>query len=258
MLISIVTINYNDLNGLKKTMESVLGQSYQQIEYIIIDGGSTDGSAAYIESQQASLDYWISERDAGIYNAMNKGIDKATGDYILFLNSGDCLESSEVIAFLKPSEFSHDLITYGLHIVGNGIDYVRRIPDNIGFAFMFKNSLPHQSTFIKRSLFKRIGKYDENLKFVSDWKFFILAICKFNAKFLNKPTVLSNYNLYGFSSLQENSKLLRLERKTVLMEEFGPFYEDFKELTKYSGKISVLRKSRWIKALIKVHLINKF
>lgn len=258
MLISIVTINYNDLSGLKKTMESVFEQSYQEIEYIVIDGGSTDGSTDYIKSQQASLNYWVSEKDSGIYNAMNKGIAKATGDYILFLNSGDWLAGVDVLEAVNPSRFTEDLISCGLRVIGDDIDYAKVIPNKIGFAYMFTSTLPHQSTFIRRSLFKTVGNYDEKLKFVSDWKFFILSVCKFGASFKYIPITLSNYNLFGFSSLKENSKLMRMERKTVLMEEFEPFYDDFKELTKYSGRISSLRKSSWIKMLIRLHLLNKF
>ena len=77
--LSIVTINYNNLEGLIKTMESVVNQTWKEFEFIVIDGGSTDGSAAYIESQSGNIDYWVSEKDAGIYNAMNKGIARATG-----------------------------------------------------------------------------------------------------------------------------------------------------------------------------------
>ncbi|MGK0307850.1 MAG: glycosyltransferase involved in cell wall biosynthesis, partial [Urechidicola sp.] len=97
MLISIITINYNDAVGLKKTMASVLEQTYEDIEYIVIDGGSTDGSKAYIELYHKDLAYWVSEPDQGIYHAMNKGIDQATGDYLLFLNSGDWLVDNFVI-----------------------------------------------------------------------------------------------------------------------------------------------------------------
>lgn len=82
--LSIITINYNNLEGLKKTVESVVNQTWQEFEYIVIDGGSTDGSATYLESQNDKITYWVSEPDKGIYSAMNKGIAKATGEYLLF------------------------------------------------------------------------------------------------------------------------------------------------------------------------------
>lgn len=258
MRISIITINYNNLAGLKKTMTSVLDQTYTNIEYIIIDGGSTDGSKEHIESCNESLAYWVSEPDKGIYHAMNKGIDQATGDYLLFLNSGDWLVGSDILDSVKPSEFYHDLISCSLHVVGDNIDYVKSMPEEIRFSFMHRRTLPHQSTFIKRKLFKTIGYYDENLKFVSDWKFFILAICKYKATFINIPIILSSYNLFGYSSLEENAKLLKSERKGVLNEEFGPFHQDIEELLLLRGKISTLRKSGWIAILLKMRFINKF
>ena len=86
MKISIITINYQNLEGLKKTVQSVINQTYSNIEYIVIDGNSEDGTKEFLESQDSNIEYWISEPDKGIYNAMNKGILKAKGDYLLFLN----------------------------------------------------------------------------------------------------------------------------------------------------------------------------
>ena len=112
--LTIITINYNNLEGLKRTVESVLNQTWQEFEYIVIDGGSNDGSAEYIESQSEHIDYWVSEPDKGIYNAMNKGIAKARGEYLLFLNSGDHLYSAKVLEenYGKIADF--DLIYFNL------------------------------------------------------------------------------------------------------------------------------------------------
>ena len=92
--ISIITINYNNLKGLKRTIPSVLSQSYINYEYIVVDGGSNDGSKEYIASQQQNITQWISEKDNGVYNAMNKAVNMATGEYCLFMNSGDHFFSS--------------------------------------------------------------------------------------------------------------------------------------------------------------------
>ena len=100
MLLSIITINYNDKEGLARTMNSVLSQTYTDFEYIVIDGGSNDGSKTIIEQHQDQLGYWVSEPDSGIYNAMNKGIAKANGEYILFLNSGDVLIDDTIIKYV--------------------------------------------------------------------------------------------------------------------------------------------------------------
>lgn len=239
-------------------MQSVLGQTYSKIEYIVIDGGSTDGSKAYIENCKQDLAYWVSEPDRGIYHAMNKGIKKASGNYLLFLNSGDWLMEKSVIDSIKPNEFSHDIISCNLFVEGDNKGYVKAMPKDISFSFLFKGSLSHPSTFIKRDLFTKYGNYDENLKIVSDWKFFILAICKHKATYKNILTVLTNFNLLGCSSGPDNIDLINQERQTILMEEFGPFYKDMEEYLQFKLKISSLRKSKWVNLLLKTGLINKF
>ena len=97
MKYSIITINLNNSAGLRKTIESVVNQTFQDFEYIIIDGGSTDGSVDIIKEYSSRIDYWVSEPDRGIYNAMNKGIVQAHGDYINFMNSGDCFSKNTIL-----------------------------------------------------------------------------------------------------------------------------------------------------------------
>ena len=108
--LSIITINYNNQSGLQRTVESIVNQTWKEFEYIVIDGGSTDGSAAYLESQNKIFDYWVSEKDLGIYNAMNKGIKAATGHYLLFLNSGDELLNDKVLAQNHHNLENKDLV----------------------------------------------------------------------------------------------------------------------------------------------------
>ena len=113
--ISIITINYNNASGLEKTIRSVVEQTYNEYEYIIIDGASSDKSKEVIQEYQRYIDFWCSEKDSGIYNAMNKGIQKASGEYLLFLNSGDVLNNSAVLAdihgFLSGEDFVYgDLV----------------------------------------------------------------------------------------------------------------------------------------------------
>src|ERR1700749_5163063 len=111
-LLSIITINYNDSEGLGTTINSVKHQNYRPIEFIIIDGGSTDGSKELIEKNISIVDHWVSEKDEGIYHAMNKGIQKAKGEYLLFLNSGDYLNDSNTLAILIADHHNEDII-YG-------------------------------------------------------------------------------------------------------------------------------------------------
>ena len=258
MLITIITINYNNLEGLKKTMKSVLEQTYGNIEYIVIDGGSTDGSKEYIDEHSQSLAYWVSEPDKGIYNAMNKGIDQATGEYLLFLNSGDELIDKEVMRGVESNNLKADIVACDIRIIGSNRDFIKKPPNNVTFSFLYKDGLPHPTTFIKRSLFNILGYYDEDLKIVSDWKFFLLALCKFNATYKHIDKVLSIFYLNGISSHPDNLEKQKFERKEVLNREFDVYLNDLEKLFRLNTTVNKLRKSKWINILIKLKLIKKF
>ena len=178
MKYSIITVNYNNKNGLRKTIESVIHQSFRDFEYIVIDGGSTDGSADVLKEYDAQIDYWVSEPDKGIYNAMNKGIAQAKGEYLNFMNSGDCFYNANVLKQVSECGYTTDMII--------GKDYHFDPTSQRGFATIhpprlsmltfFIQTLPHQSTFFKRQIFDKIV-FDENLKMVSDLKFYVQKIC---------------------------------------------------------------------------------
>lgn len=256
--LSIVTINLNNLAGLRKTMESVLNQNWQDFQYIVIDGGSSDGSKEYIESKKDELYYWISEPDKGIYNAMNKGILKSSGKYLLFLNSGDnliddgALESS--ILFLKDK----DLIYFDLEMYDDYRRFIKKYPEELSFAHFFYDSLPHPATFIKKSLLERAGLFDENFKIVSDWKFFLDAVCRDNCSYQHVSECLTQYNLFGLSSSEKSRSLISRERRQVLNENYSAFLQDYRKLKEYETAITELRKSRKIQLLLKFRLLNKF
>lgn len=110
MKLSIITVNFNDAGGLERTIKSVISQTFCDYEFIIIDGGSTDGSVEIIKVYSDRIDYWVSEMDRGIYHAMNKGVDQAHGDYCLFLNSGDSFYNDEVLEKLSKFESNDDII----------------------------------------------------------------------------------------------------------------------------------------------------
>lgn len=220
--LSIITINYNNRKGLKKTIASVFNQTFTNYEYLIIDGGSSDGSAEEIKPFADKLAYWVSEPDKGIYHAMNKGIKKATGEYCLFLNSGDCLAKDNVIEKLYL-EINHEDIIYGnwYKSYSDGHIEAEKFPKMITFYFLaFLYSLPHQASLIKRDLFDKIGYYDEQLNMVSDWKFFMLAIFKFNCSYKHIDLYIAVYDKTGFSSDPKNNELQQNERRKVLESEF--------------------------------------
>lgn len=258
LLISIITVNLNNLEGLKKTMTSVFEQTWQEFEYIIIDGGSKDGSREYIESNNDKIDHWVSEPDKGIYNGMNKGIKTATGDYLLFLNSGDELSNKTILQEITSSNsFDRDLIYTNLIMVDKNKEEIKKYPHILNFSFFYKTSLPHPSTFIKSSLFYEERCYDEELKIVADWKFFMDSLCKHNATYKKVPKALSRFYLDGISSGKENYIKVKIERDSVLNSDYSMFLRDYKKFTGIKKKLSELRLSRKLNLLIKLGFIKK-
>jgi glycosyltransferase involved in cell wall biosynthesis len=256
--ISIITINYNNVEGLKRTVKSVVSQKWKEFEYIVIDGGSTDGSTAYIESQSEHVDCWVSEPDQGIYNAMNKGILKATGEYLLFLNSGDHLISEKILEQNFKFITVQDIIYFNLNVIDGSNTFLKKYPDQLSFSYFTKDTLPHPATFIRASLFRRIGMYDESFKIVSDWKFFIESICKFNCSYIRIDETLTTFYLDGLSSDPQNKVLIFEEKQRVLKSQFRAFIEDNQELVSLKNITSNLRESTKIKILIKLRILNKF
>jgi glycosyltransferase involved in cell wall biosynthesis len=235
--ISVITINYNDKEGLKKTIDSVVNQSFKDFEFIIIDGGSNDGSVSIIEENKDEISYWVSEPDSGIYNAMNKGIKVATGEYLLFLNSGDWLYADDAIA--KVNKFIDGLsdIYYGNAVFKfHKKDKIVKYEKAISFDFFANSSFCHQSTFINKKLFNEIFFYNEDLKIVSDWEFFIYAICIKNVSHKYMDLIVSNYDFGGISSKPENETLKLMEREIVLKKHFPMFIVDYKNRKELNSK----------------------
>jgi glycosyltransferase involved in cell wall biosynthesis len=256
--LSIITINYNNLKGLKRTMASVVNQIWQEFEYIVIDGGSTDGSVTYIESQNEFIDYWVSELDEGIYNAMNKGIVKANGEYLLFLNSGDHFYNDKVLEQNHIFLDSKDIIYFNLQVIDKMKTFVKNYPEQLTFSYFIKDTLPHPATFIKKRVFDRVGFYDQSLFIVSDWKFFIESICKFNSSYVRINQTLSTFYLDGLSSEPQNQTLIADEKQKILNSEFGTYLVDISRFFEMEKALSNLKKSKKIKILIKLGLLNKF
>ncbi len=225
MILSIITINRNNAAGLEKTMRSVTSQIGGEFEYVVIDGASTDGSVDVIRSFEASLGErlkWISEPDKGIYNAMNKGIGMATGDHLQFLNSGDSLVSDDVTMrmaeALKNREYPSILYGNMLKDIPGGKAMRDRCfaGRDISFLGFYTGSLNHSSAYIRRSLFNQYGMYDENLKIVSDWKWFLQAIILGGEKPVYVDMDVTLFDMNGIS--EKNKALDKAERRRVLNE----------------------------------------
>ncbi len=178
MKFSIITVNYNNKDGLQRTIESVIHQSLRDFEFIVIDGGSTDGSVDVLKRYNEQITYWVSEPDHGIYHAMNKGILHAKGEYLNFMNSGDRFYDKNVLHKVASYGNNYDLIV-GKDYHYNSMTrqgFCTILPSRISMFTFYIQTLPHQSTFFKRKLFDDT-LYDESLKIVADIKFYIQKIC---------------------------------------------------------------------------------
>lgn len=230
--VSIITINYNNAVGLEKTLSSVTDQNFSDFEYIVIDGGSIDSSVDIINKYSEKIDYWISEPDTGVYNAMNKGIRQAKGEYLLFINSGDTLYKNDVLSKVFEYKPQHDLVYGDLHrTFPNGDTDIVIMPEYVGINQMMQATLTHPTTFIKRELFDKYGLYREDLKIVSDWAFFLKIIVFANTSRIHLPMVIASFDMDGLSS--RNNILVLEERQKVVNECFS--YELYEMYSMYGS-----------------------
>lgn len=214
--LTIITINYNNRDGLRKTIESVVNQTTRQYEYIVIDGGSTDGSKEVIEEYSDRIDYWVSEPDKGIYNAMNKGVRAATCEFCQFLNSGDVLADKEVLKKIIPHLNSDVDILSGFTIVDNEGKLVRReknSPEYMTKHFIIGCFLSHPSSFIRKQLLIDYP-YKENYKIISDWSFFVEVFTAEKAIYQHIDLDVVIFDANGISSI--NNTLVENERRIFL------------------------------------------
>lgn len=217
MLFSIITINYNNSEGLRQTINSVVSQSFHDYEYIIIDGGSTDESVNIIRSFSDRIDYWVSEKDRGIYHAMNKGVAQAHGDYCIFMNSGDCFYNEKVLKRFVDIKIGDDIVVGKL--ISNKTGQVLFAPpqQKISLYYLYSGTVPHQSSFIRTELL-RLYPYDESLKIVSDWKFFVQAIILHDCSITYIDDYVATFDLEGIST--SNPDKMWKEKEKVLLSLF--------------------------------------
>ena len=240
MKLSVITINRNNADGLDKTIQSVISQSYKDYEYIVIDGNSTDHSIDIIKKYNSNINYWVSETDNGIYNAMNKGIAKANGNYVLFLNSGDYLVNNNVLKSVFEKQQTADIIYGNMQIDwGNGKITFGKMPDKITFKQMYIDTLWHPVSFIKKTLFDKYGLYNEIYKVVADYDFFFKVIIINNVTTYHVNLDIAMYNLNGLSSLLENKALEQAERRKVIESYLPQSIIDFAIDTIVPDKLSI-------------------
>lgn len=239
MKLSIVTINYNNAEGLRRTLASVAVQTYRDIEHVIVDAASTDGSVEIIREYESvnssSVNpltvIWTSEKDKGVYDGMNRGIKKATGDYIQILNSGDLLASPDVtermVAALNTLHITHQTsipILYGNMLKSyDGKTIINRDTCRNGmytpesFLYFYNGTLNHDCAYIKRDLFEKYGLYNEEMKICSDWEWYVKAIALGGEKAVYTDIDVTIFDMNGVSeSHGKNADLIKKERREYL------------------------------------------
>ena len=252
MKLSIITINRNNAVGLEKTMRSVAAQTFKELEYIVIDGASTDGSVEVIKSLESEFVHlkWVSEPDAGIYNAMNKGLRMASGNYIQILNSADCLAAPEVTERMleELEKQGYPSILYG--------NMVKCFPDGrkmvdkcfagqeITMLGMYTGTLNHDPAYIRRDLFEKYGYYDESLKIVSDWKWYLQALI------LGGETlqyVDLDITLFDMTGISETNKELDKKEREIVLEQLFPkaIIADYERFAFPVSQIKRLQRHPW-------------
>lgn len=223
-LITVITVSYNAVSTIEQTILSVINQTYEDVEYIIIDGGSTDGTVDIIRKYKDRVAYWISEPDRGIYDAMNKGIAVATGEWINFMNAGDCFHDKQVLEllFYKKNHNGYVAIYGNTNLVKNGlcVGTFFNIPFwEVRYPFRAGQGFCHQSLLIKSGMAKML-RFDLSYKYAADFamSYHLYSLgCKF--EFVN--LIIADYDITGVSSqsryliIREFGKVLGCERSII-------------------------------------------
>ena len=225
--VSIITACLNSEKYLERAIQSVLSQSYSNIEHIIIDGGSIDNTTNIIKKYKDHISYWISEPDTGIYDAMNKGIKQATGDIIYFLNSDDKFYDTAVIKKIVDY-FNKDKnmdFLYG-NVINSYADssqnWVGKYPALLTKMYLIRNTIAHQETFFRKRCFERVGLFDTRYKILSDYDWYLRALYKYKLRYKHTKQIISFFQHGGISTIEEYETCKRAERRTVQEIYFTP------------------------------------
>ena len=264
MLISVITINRNNNSGLLQTIQSVEMQDCRDFEYIVVDGASTDGSVETIhQHSEIGCMKWVSEPDSGIYNAMNKGIRMASGEYVLMLNSGDRFIDRNVLSNLATGlkNKNYPDILYG-NTINTWPDGRKQKVSNPNEMFtlmsFYLSTLDHVGTCIRRQLFESIGMYNEKMKICSDWEWFMQAVAFKGIKpvYIDLDTVF--FDMTGISENGgKNRQLIHDEKRSALQQALPPaILADYDYMAKEYRMIKRLHRHPWAYRL--VQLIERF
>lgn len=218
---SIVTVCRNEVEKIRSTCESICAQTFTDFEWIIIDGASTDGTLDVLEEYRMRTTVLVSEPDNGIYHAMNKGISHAKGEYIIFMNGGDYF--AETLALEKVTQAPQSSIIYGDLLFDGKETTVKKYPDVIPPRFLLKNMLPHQASFIRRTLFERFGGHDESFRIAGDYELFVRLLEVHKVSTHHVAKVLAVFSDDGISKDPKYRLIRKLENHRVRKKYF-PYY----------------------------------
>ena len=225
-LITVVTIVFNGEEHLEETILSIINQTYDNVEYIVIDGASTDGTVDLIRKYEHAIDYWASEKDSGIYDAMNKGVKSATGEWLYFLNTNDRFIESNILDRILP--FFHnfrEILHFNCDVVDSNKKKVpvRRYP-------VFPKSLKkwpcvqHQSVFTHRKVIKCVGLFSLQYQLLSDYEFFVRASATGYLIQAHREWKVAIFNAEGISANSSNALTIKREARHIQLEYFGKVY----------------------------------
>lgn len=242
--LSIITVNYNQVANLQRTFDSVFCQTFTDYEYIVIDGGSNDGSKELIQKHQDRITYWVSERDKGIYNAMNKGIEQAKGEYCYFLNAGDRLYEATTLSQLFAKNISEEIVCGKIVFASTERQRTGGHPRQVTFSFLFHSYFCHQAVFFKTSLFQRTGLYDESFRILADWALLTLALAKYHASYRYlEDVVIAYYDTTGISSQKQSEQIMQQEKLRIMQEHFPVLIDDMNELQQLRKELKEMKSS---------------
>lgn len=261
MKISVITICYNAKAEIENTLKSVISQTaFENVEYIVIDGNSTDGTKEIIEKYRDKISYYVSEPDSGIYDAMNKGIKAAGGDFVIFLNAGDFYINELVFEQFLPyiEKTKSDLVIGNLFAFNKYTADVVRIDEGFIDKFLFNyQSVPHPCTFFRRSIFDKVGLYDENYKIVSDFEWYLKYFNTFDGNYLYVDKYVAVFDLNGVCSNEANAQRHKEERNEVVDKYFSKWEKLAFKIARKRFKRQ-FRKKYFRKILVKLGLNKEF
>jgi glycosyltransferase involved in cell wall biosynthesis len=223
MRFTVVTVCLNEVTTIRRTCESLCHQSYDDFEWIVIDGQSTDGTLAALDDYASHITQLVSEPDNGIYDAMNKGIARAKGDYLLFLNAGDSLADTKTLETVSQGP-GCDLLFGDLRCISaTGEVQVKSFPDMLPRHYLVRNMLPHQASYFHRRVFDKYGGYESRWQIAGDYELFVRLIYRYGISYHHIPEVVAEFHMDGVSSHAAQRQRRRLENHQIRWHYF-PWY----------------------------------